>query len=288
MTSVPPPPTAPPGPRPELPEGARRAPPDPGPGWPWWMAPTALVLGLVAPITLVVLFVIAGVDVKSGSDSGPVALVLTAAQDLAFIGAALFLARQSGRARPEDFGLRATPFWRAVGFAALAAVVYLVFSTVWNAAVAGSQHQDDVFKELGVHRGSTAGIAVLALLICVLAPIAEEFLFRGFCFEALRPRFGVLGAAIAVGAVFGAVHATSTPAALIVELGMLGFLLCLLRWRTGSLYPCIGLHALNNAISFGALLGWGWQIPPLVAGSLAVIFLVLRPIGARSASASAA
>jgi len=31
---------------------------------------------------------------------------------------------------------------------------------------------------------------------------------------------------------------------------VLGVLLCLLYWRTGSLLPCIALHALNNGISF--------------------------------------
>jgi membrane protease YdiL (CAAX protease family) len=255
-----------------------------GPGWPWWMAPAALAIGLVAPISVVIVLAVAGVSVDSGSDTGPAAIILTATQDFAFIGAALFLARQAGRIRLEDFGLRPAPFWRSLGWAAAAAVAYLVFASIWNAVAAGGQHQDDVFKELGVHRGSTAGIAILALLICVLAPIAEEFLFRGFCFEALRPSLGVGGAAVAVGVVFGAVHVTSTPAVLLVELAFLGFVLCLLRWKTGSLYPCIGLHAVNNSVSFGALLGWGWEIVPLTLGSLALLVLVLRPIGARAAA----
>jgi membrane protease YdiL (CAAX protease family) len=250
---------------------------DGGPGWPWWMAPAALAIALVAPLAAVIVLLIAGVDVGSSSGNGAGSIVLTAVQDAAFIGAALFLARTVGPLRARDFGLRATPFWRAVGVAALALVAYLVFTTVWNAAVVGHQRQDDVFKELGVRRSSDLAIAVLAVLICVVAPIAEEFLFRGFCFGALRPTLGVGGAALAVGVVFGAVHATSTPGVLLVELSFLGFLLCLVRWRTGSLYPCIGLHALNNSISYGALLHWGWQIAPLVAGSLAAITLLVRP-----------
>lgn len=246
------------------------------------MAPAALVIGLIAPVTVVIVLAIAGVSTDTGADDGPAAIILTAAQDLAFIGAALFLARQAGRIRAEDFGLRPTAFWRALGWAAAAAIAYLVFASIWNAVAAGGQHQDDVFKELGVHRGSTVGIAILAVLICVLAPISEEFLFRGFCFEALRPTLGVFGAAVAVGVIFGAVHVTSTPAVLLVELGFLGFVLCLLRWKTGSLYPCIGLHAVNNTVSYGALLGWTWQILPLTVGALALVVLVLRPIGARA------
>jgi hypothetical protein len=244
------------------------------------MAPAALGLGLIAPIGVAVILVIAGVDIGDQS-SGASAIILTAAQDLAFIGAALFLARQAGRVRAADFGLRTTRLGPAVGWTVLAGVSYLVFAAVWTAAVAGKQHQQDIFTELGVHRSSSVSIAVLAVLICVLAPIAEEFLFRGFCFQALRPSLGVPGAAVAVGVVFGAVHATSTPGVLLVELGFLGFVLCLLRWKTGSLLPCIALHAINNSIAYGSLVGWGWQIPPLVVGALGVIALILVPIARR-------
>ena len=54
-----------------------------------------------------------------------------------------------------------------------------------------------------------------------------------------------------------------------------GFALCLLYVRTGSLLPCIGAHALNNSLAFGASQDWDWQILPLLAGSLLVIAGVL-------------
>ena len=34
------------------------------------------------------------------------------------------------------------------------------------------------------------------------------------------------------------------------------FALCLLYVRTGSLLPCIGAHALNNSLAFGASQDW--------------------------------
>jgi membrane protease YdiL (CAAX protease family) len=61
-------------------------------------------------------------------------------------------------------------------------------------------------------------------------------------------------------------------------LGVFGFGLCLLRVRTGSIYPCIGTHALNNSLAFGASQDWDWQILPLLAGSLALIALILLGI----------
>ena len=58
-------------------------------------------------------------------------------------------------------------------------------------------------------------------------------------------------AAIITGLVFGAIHAGSAPAGFLCRSPFFGFVLCLLYWRTGSLYPCIALHALNNSLAFG-------------------------------------
>jgi membrane protease YdiL (CAAX protease family) len=83
-----------------------------------------------------------------------------------------------------------------------------------------------------------------------VAPLCEEFFFRGFMFGVLRERIGVAGGALLTGLIFGGVHATGSPVETLGVLVVLGVLLCLLYWRTGSLLPCIALHALNNGISF--------------------------------------
>ncbi len=73
---------------------------------------------------------------------------------------------------------------------------------------------------------------------------------------------------------FGGVHAGSAPALDLVPLGVLGFGLCLLYRATGSLYPCIAAHCVNNSLAFGSLENWGWQIPVLMASSLLVLGLL--------------
>jgi len=117
------------------------------------------------------------------------------------------------------------------------------------------------------------------LVVCVSAPIAEEFLFRGYIFTALRNWAGPLRAATMTGLLFGLIHLDpNRPVAFLVPLAVLGFLLCVVYWKTGSLYPCIALHAVNNAIAFGATEGWSWQIPVLVVGALAVIAGILLAV----------
>jgi uncharacterized protein len=119
----------------------------------------------------------------------------------------------------------------------------------------------------------------VAVLVCVLAPIAEEFFFRGYFFSALRSWKGLWPAAVITGLVFGAIHIGSAPVPYLVPLAVFGFVLCLLYWRTGSLYPCIVLHALNNCLAFGVSQHWDWQIPVVMAGALTMISAVILPLG---------
>ena len=59
-------------------------------------------------------------------------------------------------------------------------------------------------------------------------------------------------AALIVGVVFGAIHA-GTGISAVPALVLFGVILCLLREQTGSLYPCIALHAVNNAVAYAGL-----------------------------------
>jgi hypothetical protein len=56
----------------------------------------------------------------------------------------------------------------------------------------------------------------------------------------------------------------------VVTLVTLGTLFALLYWKTGSLLPCIALHAINNSIAYGVMQDWTWQIPVLMAASLTI------------------
>jgi membrane protease YdiL (CAAX protease family) len=254
--------------------------------WPWWSAFVALLCALLmAALGLLVIDIVAalaGVSVSASSTPPGIEIAATVVQDAAFVGAALLFAGMFSKPpRLWQFGLQTTPAGRAAGLVALLYGSFLVFSALW-AALLHLHGKEKLLDQLGANHNSALLVAA-ALLTCVLAPVCEEFLFRGYMFTALRNLGGVLPAAVVTGLVFGGVHAVSAPAVYLIPLAFLGFGLCLLYWRTGSLLPCIAAHALNNSIAFGSLENWDLrQIAALAAGALAllaVVALALRRAG---------
>jgi membrane protease YdiL (CAAX protease family) len=98
---------------------------------------------------------------------------------------------------------------------------------------------------------SVALLAAYGLIACVLAPPTEELLFRGVLFSSIRGHLAPVPAVIVSGVLFGALH--GPPLETMLDLALLGIVLCALYERTGSLLPCIGVHALHNAIAFAAI-----------------------------------
>lgn len=274
-------------PAPELPERPDGAGP-PGPpertgadAWPAWAAPLALVAALIGATIggLLVFVVTEAVGGDAGDEPPGLLLGATAAQDVAFVAAAILFARMSGPVWGDQFGLRPTRFWRAAGLVVATYVAFVIFAGIWTTIV-GDPGDEPLLDDLGVDE-STLLLVLGALTVCVGAPLVEEFFFRGFFYRALRNWIGVAGGAIATGLVFGAVHFSSSPVEHLVPLAVLGVLFCLLYQATGSLYPCIVLHAINNSIAFGVAKEWGWEILPLTMASVAVCTAIALGVGAR-------
>jgi membrane protease YdiL (CAAX protease family) len=257
---------------PELPEGVERRPPPEGPRWKPWMAWVALVAafgGAIGGALIVgVIGAFAGADFEDPTPA--VNISATIVQDLSFVGAALLFARIAGTPRPEQFGLRRTRLWPALGWIAVTFMGFYVVTLAWVSILGVDANDSKLPEELGVDDSTVAMLAV-AFLVSVVAPVAEEFFFRGFFFTALRAWKGLWPAAIITGLVFGGIHLGSADAAFLLPLGFFGFALCLLYHRTGSLYPCIALHCMNNSLAFGVSQHWGWEIVVLFVSALSVI-----------------
>jgi len=261
--------TAPPQP-PELPEGV-----DPAPVWPAWYAPLAFLVGVVG--TFVAVAIVAAVTgVTDPDEATPTFTILaTLGQSIVFVVTSVLFASLQQPPRPWQFGLRGTRLWPAVGWAALGMLSFYVFAAIYSVAVQPDIEQN-ITKELGAE-DSTVGLVVAGFMVIAVAPVGEEFFFRGFFYRALRSRYAIPLAAAIDGLLFGVIHwdFSKLDGLLIVPpLAVLGLVFCLVYEKTGSLYPVIGLHAFNNSLAFGAQAD-GWAVSavflPLVLVGCALV-----------------
>jgi membrane protease YdiL (CAAX protease family) len=254
--------------------------------WPWWTAPAALLAGLLLAalggLAVDIPAAAFGVSITSSNLPGGIEIADTVVQDAMFVLAAVLLAKVgAGTVRAWQFGLQRpgigwlsprTGWLWALGMVLVVLFTFFVFSLAW-AEILNVNSKEKLLEQLGANEG-TALLLASAGLTCVVAPICEEFLFRGFIFRALYNWRGMWPAAVITGLIFGAIHAGSAPVVDLMPLAALGFGLCVLYRYTGSLYPCIAAHSLNNCLAFGDLEKWGWQIPVLAVCALSAIALL--------------
>jgi len=142
-------------------------------------------------------------------------------------------------------------------------------------------------EELFASMGSDTLPALL--LVCVLAPVVEEMLFRGLILRGFLARYAQWPAILASALLFGASHLNIYQFAVGLMIGIpLGWLYA----RTRSLIPCIALHAgYNVAVTWldaqgamdapvawwdGSLAAWG-MAAALAAIAGAALARMLRP-----------
>jgi uncharacterized protein len=258
-------PTGPLPDRPELPAGIDRPPPithgrmasgTPGrrelPHWPPWSPFAGMLLALVVALAGATVIGVgaqlSGVDVTAGHTPSGVVIGGTVIQDIGLILSAVVFARLTDPpAVAWQFGLRRVRLRRGLAWLIGIWVAYIVVSNIYGALVDAPETSNQA-KELGAG-DSTLNLVAVTALVTVVAPLAEEFFFRGFCFPALWRWLGWVPGALFAGAIFAAIHVGSVDAVFLPPLAILGFLLCVLYKQTGSLLPCFALHSLNNSLA---------------------------------------
>lgn len=93
----------------------------------------------------------------------------------------------------------------------------------------------------------TEGVIVYALIaIAIIPSICEEILFRGYILRAFEKSWGIIIAILVSGLFFGLFH---LQAANIMPLATLGVVLAVMTWLSGSIWPAIFAHFINNAMA---------------------------------------
>ena len=180
--------------------------------------------------------------------------VVGATQTLVTIGAVAWLARVPGR---QPLGLR--PVAADAGFlfvgAALAVAVSLVTYAVVQWVFGGEVPVQSVVEVADDARGAAARLAVVVVTV-LLAPIAEELVFRGVLLRALQQRFSAGVTLFTTAAAFALTHLALDPDAAVAvpALFLVGLVLAALVQRRGRLSPAIFAHMGFNLVGVVSLL----------------------------------
>lgn len=150
----------------------------------------------------------------------------------------------------SDLGLHRLPTWMDIWTAPAGLVVYFLISTalIYLATVLLSGFDVTEVQNTGFESLSQRYEYALAFLtLVVIAPVAEEVLFRGYLFGKLKKFVPIWIAILVTSLLFGFIHGAWNVA---IDTFALSIVLCLLRLSTGSLWAPILLHMTKNGIAF--------------------------------------
>ena len=208
---------------------------------PWWM---------LAPALLFTANFVGGLLTSGPTAKNTVynatAIVGTVAVDLVLIVYVLFAAWASRRPVGPTLALRRTPLRPPLKLGAAALVLVVGANVAREPFLHASQRQGiaPTHDPRDTHQWVVLAIALVGLVL--VAPAAEELVFRGLGFATLG-RFALPLTTI----LFALAHGL---AVLLIPVAFAGLLLGLLRERTGSVYPGMGVHMSLNALAIGLAL----------------------------------
>lgn len=223
----------------------------------WLKVPVSPYRLIDLPLIAIVLFIYAGLTLGGGGDHGPdepkftpTLLVASMIFQLLFMG--MVVAFVSWRVRlAEWLGLRWKQWYLAFAIAPLAVFFMWCFMGTlhvsgWNAWLEkslGIESMQEAVKLLQQAQDPLV-ITLMGVAAVIVAPLAEEIVFRGYLYPVAKRFCGPAGGILFSSLVFAAAHGNVVA---LLPLFVLAVLLCLIYEFTGSIWASISVHFLFNA-----------------------------------------
>lgn len=164
-----------------------------------------------------------------------------------------WLLHANGRRWTETFGLRqglpVRIFMGAIGAAVLAIPLAMAAKLLSSLILIKLNHTPVIQEAVRIAQGASTPpeTALIMFWVIVMAPLAEECLFRGILYPAIKDAGHPRLALWASGLLFGAIHGNWE---IFLPLTLFGILLALLYKKTGNLLAPILTHSFFNFFNF--------------------------------------
>ena len=157
----------------------------------------------------------------------------------------------------RELGLSGWPTWMDIGLSVAGFIIYLIFAAILTAFF-------NIFPWFNVSEAQDVGFSVYIsgvdrlvafITLVIIAPVAEEIIFRGWLYTSLRKKFSekttekvaIVLTTILVSLLFGLVHMQWNVG---VNVFAMSVVLCALREVTGTIYAGILTHMIKNGVAF--------------------------------------
>lgn len=180
--------------------------------------------------------------------------IFTAVLEGAFLIAPLYYALSrrgpgfSMRDGLRGLGFRRTPLVPAIGWVIGGVVIVILGSDLYGILLHALHSHLLTNTDTLLQEAKTEPLTVMGALAgsVLIAPLCEEVFFRGFLFGGLlrgmRPVVAVALSALLFALAHGLIGSFA-------PLLLIGVVLAVVRWRTGSLWPGMAIHICNNALA---------------------------------------
>jgi membrane protease YdiL (CAAX protease family) len=121
---------------------------------------------------------------------------------------------------------------------------YAVRRTVGLAGIQMFWNESEFFALDSIRR-----VVVVVFATILIAPPAEEMIYRGYVLKALLGRFNKPLAAVLSSLIFASIH-IGVGLGLAIHTFLGGLILAYLYVKFRNVYPCIVMHAVNNVVAY--------------------------------------
>ena len=161
----------------------------------------------------------------------------------------IFVPRRWLKTSRNELGLTGWPTWTDVGLSPVAFIAATLLAA--GAAAFFSMFpwfNANELQDIGFNTYMVGGDRIIAFItLVIVAPIAEEIIFRGWLYGKIREKVGIVASTLIVSALFGIVHMQWNVG---VNVFCLSVVLCGLREITGTIYAGILTHMVKNGVAF--------------------------------------
>ena len=156
----------------------------------------------------------------------------------------------------EEVGLNGLPTWTDIGLSPVGFIVSIILAAGLTLLFSIFPWFDaNEVQDVGFSIYMSGGDRIIAFFtLVIVAPIAEEIIFRGWLYGKVREKLsalpewaGILVSTLIVSLLFGLIHMQWNVG---VNVFCLSIVLCGLREITGTIYAGILTHIIKNGVAF--------------------------------------